>query len=163
MDEYAKNEQRRLLWLKNEARRQEQRGPENFSVIEIVPKFSQNPVLHCSKIRTFTQGPGTRCIQPFPLTLFASVLKLSQMIFVMERTCPHREWFCLQNCVRNWSKIHPIWSIYLCQACTWYEWRAIFISCEAKPNLWGYLCTFLSPRLFLSFFQSQSHQKNFQG
>ena len=40
MDKYAKNEQRRLLWLKNEARRQEQRGSEIFSVIEIDPKIS---------------------------------------------------------------------------------------------------------------------------
>ena len=56
----AKNEQRRLLWWKNEARRQEQRGAENFSAIEIAPKISQITGLYCSKIRTFTQGPGAR-------------------------------------------------------------------------------------------------------
>ena len=61
MDKYAKNEQRRLLWWKNEARRQEQRGAENFSAIEIAPKISQITGLYCSKIRTFTQGPGARC------------------------------------------------------------------------------------------------------
>ena len=60
MDKYAKNEQRRLLWWKNEARRQEQRGAENFSAIEIAPKISQITGLYCSKIRTFTQGPGAR-------------------------------------------------------------------------------------------------------
>ena len=47
--------------IKNEARRQEQRGPENFSVIEIAPKISQILVLHCSKIRTFTQGLEAKC------------------------------------------------------------------------------------------------------
>ena len=62
MDKYAKNEQRRLLWWKNEARRQEQRGAENFSAIEIAPKISQITGLYCSKIRTFTQGPGARCL-----------------------------------------------------------------------------------------------------
>ena len=58
MDKYAKNEQRRLLWWKKW-------GAENFSVIEIAPKISQILVLHCSKIRTFTQGPGVRW-PPFP-------------------------------------------------------------------------------------------------
>ena len=46
--------------MKNEARRQEQRGAENFSAIEIAPKISQITWLYCSKIRTFTQGPGAR-------------------------------------------------------------------------------------------------------
>ena len=46
--------------MKNEARRQEQRGAENFSAIEIAPKISQITGLYCSKICTFTQGPGAR-------------------------------------------------------------------------------------------------------
>ena len=46
--------------MKNEARRREQRVAENFSAIEIAPKISQITGLYCSKIRTFTLGPGAR-------------------------------------------------------------------------------------------------------
>ena len=75
MDKYAKNEQRRLLWWKNEARRQEQRGAENFSAIEIAPKISQITGLYCSKIRTFTQRPGARWPSPSTLKLFVRSFK----------------------------------------------------------------------------------------
>ena len=91
-DKYAKNEQRRL---KYQAWRQEQRRPENFFVIEIAPKISQITGLYCSKIRTFTQGPGARCMGRSDLSLRAQFRKLWEISFLQ------RLIFLLTDCI--WS------------------------------------------------------------
>ena len=141
MDKYAKNEQRRLLWWKNEARRQEQRGAENFSAIEIAPKISQITGLYCSKIRTFTQGPGARCpsimitemVMKIVITIIIIITILTTMIIMMK---------CSQGEGGPWLAIGELVALYTRPTCDPGPWpllvkcwrRKIQInSCKLRP------------------------------